>query len=75
MVQVTQAIAEVASYVPPPKALTPGKGPKDWKQYLEDMKKGSKELGEALKAAEPAKVKTSANNLNSACNNCHTDFR
>jgi hypothetical protein len=75
MIEITQTIAEVAQHVTPPKAQTAGKGPKDWKQYIEEMKKGSKELSEAVKAADPMKVKTAASNLNSACNNCHTDFR
>jgi hypothetical protein len=75
LIDVSSAVIEVASNVAPPKAKTQGKGPKDWKQNTEDAKKGLKELGDAVKSAEPAKVKTAANNLNNSCNNCHTDFR
>jgi hypothetical protein len=74
MAEVIQAIMEVTQHVSPPKGMS-GKGPKEWKQYIEDTKKGSKEMADAVKTGDPAKVKTAANNLNSACNNCHTDFR
>jgi cytochrome c556 len=39
------------------------------------MAKGSKELIEAVKSDDPKKVKAAANNINGACNNCHSDFR
>jgi XXXCH domain-containing protein len=74
MTEVIQAVTEVTQFVPAPKGMN-GKGPKDWKQYIEESKKGAKELADAVKSGDPAKVKTAANNLNSACNNCHTDFR
>lgn len=74
MTEIVQAVAEVTQFAPIPKGMN-GKGPKDWKQYIEDTKKGAKELSAAVKTGDAAKVKTAANNLNSACNNCHTDFR
>jgi hypothetical protein len=73
MIEVIQAVAEVASYAPAPKGGK--KGPKEWKQYSDELKKGLKELGDSVKSGDPAKVKAAANNVNSACNNCHTDFR
>ena len=75
LVEVAQAVAEIASYAKVPKAQTAGKGPKDWKQYTDDLKKGLHGLSDAVKAGDPAKVKTAASAVNSACNNCHTDFR
>jgi len=68
------AMAEVArKYVP--SKVNKGKGPKDWNGHVDDMKKASQELIAAAKAGDPVKVKDAATNLNSACNNCHSDFR
>ena len=75
LIEVAQAVAEVATYAKVPKPQTAGKGPKDWKQYTDDVKKGLKELGDSVKSGDPAKVKTAAGAVNTACNNCHTDFR
>jgi len=70
---VNAAVAEVTKlYLPKPKG---GKGPKDWKEYADAMKAGSLDFAKAAKGGDPAKIKTAANNINNACNNCHTDFR
>lgn len=68
------AIAEVTALYAPAKPKG-GKGAKDWKQHCEDQKKASLDLVAAAKAGTAAKIKAAANNLNNACNNCHSDFR
>jgi soluble cytochrome b562 len=68
------AMAEITTHYAPAKPKG-GKGAKEWKQYSDDMKKASLDLIKAAKAGKPADVKTAANNLNNACNNCHSDFR
>jgi len=73
MAYLNLAIAHVTEQYPPPKK--PGKSVKEWKQYLDDMKKASKELAGAAKAADPMKLQAAATNMNNACNNCHSDFR
>jgi hypothetical protein len=68
------ALHEIAhAYVPAkPKG---GKGPKDWNKYNKDMKDGSQDLIKAANATDPKAVKKAAGKINSACNDCHTDFR
>lgn len=74
MAYINEAIAEVASHYAPAKPKG-GKGAKEWKQYTADQKKAAGELIKAIKAGSPDKVKAAANNINSACNGCHADFR
>jgi cytochrome c556 len=52
-----------------------GKTKKDWDKHLEDQKKAAKELIDAVKAKNAVKLKAAAENLDNACNNCHSDFR
>jgi hypothetical protein len=67
------AIAEVTKLYPPkPKG---GKGNKEWQEHTAAMKKASQEFIEAVKSGDAKKVKEAANNVNSSCNNCHSDFR
>jgi soluble cytochrome b562 len=73
MVNRTTAIAEIA-LAKPPKAA-PGKAPKDWKDYSEEMIKQSRELGKAIEAGDAKAVKDTASRLNSTCNDCHGKFR
>jgi soluble cytochrome b562 len=73
MVNRTTAIGEIA-LAKPPKAA-PGKNPKDWKDYSEEMIKQSRELGKAVEAGDPKAVKEAANKLNASCNDCHGKFR
>jgi cytochrome c556 len=73
MAYINLAIAEVTKHYPPkPKG---GKGPKEWQQYSEDLKKASRELIDAVKAGDAKKVKNAAANISTSCNNCHSDFR
>jgi hypothetical protein len=74
MAYINLAIAEVASHYAPAKPKA-GKGAKEWKQYTSDQKKAAEELIKAIEASSPEKVKAAANNINSACNGCHADFR
>ncbi|NBO93668.1 MAG: hypothetical protein EBV06_15365 [Planctomycetia bacterium] len=68
------AIAKITDAYAPTKPKG-GKTPKDWKKFTEDMEKASKSLIDAAKAGDSAALKTAATNLNSSCNNCHSDFR
>ena len=52
-----------------------GKGKKEWDEYLTAQKKAAQDLIAAVKAKDTTKIKEVANNLDSACNNCHSDFR
>ncbi len=71
---VNLAIGEITMHYAPEKPRG-GKGAKEWKQFTEDMNKGTKELIQALKDANPANVKKAALDVNNACQNCHSDFR
>jgi hypothetical protein len=75
MAEIAQVIGEMVPNYPAVKATQPGQGPKEWKQYAEDMKKSTKELTEAIKGGNQMKVKDAANNLTKSCNDCHTNFR
>lgn len=44
-------------------------------QHTNDMKKSAEELIKAARKGDAKELKAAANNLNNACNNCHTDFR
>jgi hypothetical protein len=74
MAQRTAAVAEL-THVYTPKEKKPGKDPKDWTKFTEDMQKGSKELIEALKKKDEKAVFTAAGKLNASCNDCHAIFR
>ena len=69
--EITAALAEVAHQYPPKKAAEVP----EWNKYNGEMKKGVKDLTEAIKAEDPMKVRTAANKLNASCNDCHTKFR
>jgi len=70
------AMAEIAAHYSPAKPKG-GKGAKEWKQYLDDMKKSSMALIKEVKAAKPdaEKIKAAANDLGTSCKSCHSDFR
>jgi cytochrome c556 len=67
--QITKGVAEITDL------YVPKKMPEDWKKYTQDMRKSSDDLIDALQKGNPARVRAAANNLNSSCNQCHTDFR
>jgi len=73
MTERTQAIGEIA-LAKPPKAA-PGKDPKEWKEYSEEMIKGSADLRKAIEGGDPKAIKDVANKLNASCTNCHGKFR
>jgi hypothetical protein len=74
MAYIMLAYAEVAPHYAPTRPKG-GKGAKEWKQYNDDWRKGTRELLDALKMDSPDKLKKAANNINNACNSCHSDFR
>jgi len=74
MAYINLAIAELTIHYAPEK-LNKGKGPKEWKQYTEEMKTATNKFLEAVKSGDPAKVKAAANDVSGSCNNCHGDFR
>ena len=69
----TQAVGEIA-LAKPPKAA-PGKDPKEWKEYSEEMVKQSGELRKVIEGGDPKAIKDVANKLNASCTNCHGKFR
>jgi len=75
MAQVNIAIGRIAHHYAPDKPKPGGKGPKDWKQYTDDMLKSTQDFIKAVKADDPAKVKAAAVEINAACTRCHGDFR
>jgi hypothetical protein len=74
IVDVSKAISEI-TYEFTPKTKKAGKDPKDWTKFTDEMKKGSDELAQAIKSGKGAAIKTTANNLNASCTNCHGTFR
>lgn len=69
------AIAEFSKDKSPVKKKMGDKDPAVWAKLSVDMAKQAKELGDAAKAKDGAKLKTAAANLNSSCNTCHGIFR
>jgi hypothetical protein len=74
MCEVAGAISEMAAVTSPPKAK-PGTPPGAWATLTADMKKGSKELLDAVKSGKPEAVQKAANNLDASCTACHAAFR
>jgi cytochrome c556 len=74
MCYINLAMAEVAKRYPPAKPVC-GKGVKEWQEYVDATRDGSKELLEAVKAGDPAKIKKAAKKVDDACASCHADFR
>ena len=72
--KISKAISEV-TYHYTPKGKKPGKDPKDWTKYTDEMKKGADELARAVKSGNARAIKTAATNLNASCTDCHGDFR
>jgi len=68
------AMAEIAKHYPPEKPKA-GKGKKEWNEHLVNQKTAAQDLIKAVKDKNPAKIKDAAEKLDSACNNCHSDFR
>lgn len=68
------ALAKLTAEYAPAKPKN-GKGPKEWLKLTEEMEKGAKSLAEAAKKGNADGVKKAAAELNSSCNNCHSDFR
>lgn len=75
MAYLAQALGKVTHAYAPAKPNTKGKGAKEWKQYSEEQEKTSIELVKALKKGDKDAIKKAATNVNSACVNCHQDFR
>jgi hypothetical protein len=71
---VNMAMAKITMEYAPAKPRG-GKGAKEWNGLTKEMEKGTMELIDALKKGDSAAVKKAATNINSACNNCHSDFR
>ncbi len=70
----TAAVGSISLASPPKKSL-PGKDPKDWKKWSEDMVKASGEFEKAVKGGDPKAIKDAATKLNSSCVDCHGTFR
>jgi hypothetical protein len=52
-----------------------GKTVEGWNKYAEDMKKGSQDLLDAVKAGDALAVRKAAFRLNGSCVGCHRDYR
>lgn len=70
--EISKAVAEVTDLYA---AQYAKKDTAKWKNYTQEMRKGSDELIEAAKGGDVAKIKKAANNLSASCTNCHSDFR
>jgi hypothetical protein len=67
------AVSEVSEAHTPKKM--PGKDPKDWTSWTNDMRESALALADAAKKGDPAALKAAASKLNASCNNCHGTFR
>ncbi len=72
---ISAAVAMIAMEKCPVQKKEKDKDPKEWKQWCEDMRKGSLDLAAALKAYKPADIKSTVKRLNESCINCHGPFR
>ena len=70
----TAAVGSI-SLASPPKKNLPGKDPKDWKKWSEEMVKAAKEFEKAAKGGDAKTIKEAAVKLNSSCVDCHGTFR
>lgn len=70
----TAAIAEFALKKAPEKDMGEKKV-KDWQKWATEMKSSALDLASALKAQDPAMIKTAASKLSSSCSSCHGVFR
>jgi hypothetical protein len=59
----------------PVKKKEGNKDPKDWKEWSEHMSKEARDLAEAIKAKNKAKVKKAATKLYGTCLECHVVFK
>jgi len=74
MARVNLAMSEITKHYAPTKPKG-GKGAKEWNEYNSEMKKATMQFIEAVKKTDGPSVKKAAENINNACNSCHTDFR
>jgi len=51
------------------------KDPKDWTKWMDEMRKGSRDLKKAAKAKDPNGIREAAKKVNDSCSNCHGVFR
>jgi hypothetical protein len=58
-----------------PKKKDGAKDPKDWTKWMDDMRKGAKDLSKAAKAQDATAIKDAAMKANASCSNCHGVFR
>jgi len=75
MAQVSRAVAEINAHYTPPKTKMKGVQPSDYKKWNDEMRSSSKELEDAIKAANPAKVEEASKKLTASCISCHSGFR
>jgi hypothetical protein len=75
MGNIIAGIAEVASVKCPVDKKQGEKDPKDWANWVKEMKEGGKELAAAAKAKDAKKVNAAAKKINGACSSCHGVFR
>lgn len=75
MAERVAAIAAASVHQCPEPVKKGAKDPAKWKEWTEDMYKGSQDLIKALKDMKPDEVKKAANKLNASCTECHGVFR
>lgn len=78
LIQMAERVAAIAAatiHQCPEPVKKGAKDPAKWKEWMEDMYKGSQELSKAVKAMKPDDVKKAANKLNASCTECHGVFR
>jgi cytochrome c556 len=73
---VNLAMHEVAKLYAPTKSVE-GKTAKDWHKHNDDVRQATLEMIKVVRAKEPngAALKKAIEDINNACNNCHSDFR
>jgi len=71
MIDNTKAIGEISAHYTDPAKKAPAK----WKKFNDDMIQATKDVQDAVKGNNPAKVKIAIGKLSSSCNDCHTEFR
>jgi hypothetical protein len=75
MTQVLAAVAEVAKHKCEVNRKVGFLNPTDWKHWLEGMQQSSRDMAEAVRANDGARVKSTAASLGSHCTKCHRIFR
>lgn len=69
LASLNRAVLELATTHEPPKWPQAKKA--KWREFSEDMRKATRDFADAVRKADPVRLKKAAEGMNAACINCH----